>query len=45
MWGTTGVTYNVEMIKQRMANAPVDSARLIFDPKIISKFADCGVSF
>ena len=45
MWGTTGVTYNVEMVEQRMANAPLDSARLIFDPDVISKFADCGVSF
>ena len=45
MWGTTGVTYNVKMIEQRMADAPVNSAQLIFDPNIISKFADCGVSF
>lgn len=45
MWGTTGVTYNVKMIEERMTDAPVNSARLIFDPNIISKFADCGVSF
>ena len=44
-WGTTGITYNVDMIKERMPNAPLDSSALIFDPKIISKFADCGISF
>lgn len=44
-WGTTGITYNVDMIKERMPNAPVDSSALIFDPHIISKFTDCGISF
>ena len=44
-WGTTGITYNVDMIKERMPNAPLDSSALIFDPQIISKFTDCGISF
>lgn len=44
-WGTTGITYNVDMIKARMPDAPLDSLALIFDPEIISKFADCGISF
>jgi putrescine transport system substrate-binding protein len=44
-WGTTGITYNVDMIKERMPNAPLDSSALIFDPHIISKFTDCGISF
>jgi putrescine transport system substrate-binding protein len=43
MWGTTGIGYNVEAIKKRMPDAPVDSLRLIFDPAVVSKFADCGV--
>ncbi|MBL4646264.1 MAG: spermidine/putrescine ABC transporter substrate-binding protein PotF [Hyphomicrobiales bacterium] len=43
MWGTTGIGYNVDMIKERMADAPVDSWDLIFDPAIISKFQDCGI--
>ncbi|MEH6589527.1 MAG: polyamine ABC transporter substrate-binding protein [Halioglobus sp.] len=45
MWGTTGLTYNVDMIRERMPNAPVDSLDLIFDPEIAAKFADCGISF
>jgi len=44
-WGTTGITYNVDMIKARMPDAPLDSSAIIFDPDIISKFTDCGISF
>jgi putrescine transport system substrate-binding protein len=40
-----GFAYNVDMIKARMPNAPVDSLDMIFKPQIIAKFADCGVTF
>jgi len=43
MWGTTGIGYNVAEIKERMPDAPLDSWAMIFDPNVISKFADCGV--
>ena len=43
MWGTTGIGYNEEKVKQRMADAPVDSWDLIFKPEILAKFKDCGV--
>ncbi|SLN16399.1 polyamine ABC transporter substrate-binding protein [Oceanibacterium hippocampi] len=43
MWGTTGIGYNVDKIKERMPDAPVDSWRMIFDPEVVSKFADCGI--
>ncbi len=43
MWGTTGFGYNVDQIKERMPDAPVDSWAMIFDPDVVSKFADCGV--
>jgi putrescine transport system substrate-binding protein len=45
MWGTNGFTYNVDMIKQRMPDAPMDSLRMVFDPDVVSKFQDCGVSW
>ncbi|MEZ5831062.1 MAG: polyamine ABC transporter substrate-binding protein [Dongiaceae bacterium] len=45
MWGTNGFTYNVAMIKERMPDAPLDSLRMVFDPDVVSKFQDCGVSF
>ncbi len=44
MWGTSGVGYNVQKIAERMKDAPVDSFAMFYDPKVVSKFADCGVS-
>src|ERR1017187_3788272 len=40
-----GFAYNVDMIKARMPNAPGDSLDMIFKPDVVSKFADCGVTF
>jgi putrescine transport system substrate-binding protein len=37
MWGTTGFGYNEAMIAERMADAPVDSWRMVFDPEVVSK--------
>lgn len=44
MWVTSGPGYNVAKIKERMPDAPVDSLAMIFDPAVVSKFKDCGVS-
>jgi putrescine transport system substrate-binding protein len=43
MWGTTGVGYNEAKIKERMADAPVESLDMIFKPEIAAKFKDCGI--
>lgn len=43
-WGTNGFGYNVDAITQRMPDAPVDSFAMVFDPEIVSQFADCGVT-
>jgi putrescine transport system substrate-binding protein len=40
-----GLVYNVDMIKARLADAPTDSLAMIFDPKVVAHFADCGVTF
>jgi len=45
LWGTTGFTYNVDMIRARMPDAPVGSADMIFKPGIAKHFADCGITF
>jgi putrescine transport system substrate-binding protein len=45
MHAINGFAYNVDMIKARMPNAPVDSLDMIFKPEIVAKFADCGVTF
>lgn len=41
--GSSG--YNARMIKQLAPDAPTDSWRLIYDPKVVAKLAPCGVSF
>jgi putrescine transport system substrate-binding protein len=43
-WGTSGVGYNEGKIKERLPDAPVDSFKMFYDPAIVSKFKDCGVT-
>jgi len=40
-----GFAYNVDLVKARMPDAPVDSLDMLFKPQIIARFADCGVTF
>lgn len=40
-----GFAYNVDLVKARLPDAPTDSLAMIFDPKVIAHFADCGVTF
>jgi putrescine transport system substrate-binding protein len=45
MWlSTTGIGYNVQEIRARMPDAPVDSWRMFFDPAVLARFKDCGVA-
>jgi Spermidine/putrescine-binding periplasmic protein len=45
MWGTTGFGYNAEMIAERLGeDAPTGSWDMVFDPEVVSKLADCGVT-
>jgi putrescine transport system substrate-binding protein len=44
MWITSGPGYNVAKIKERMPDAPLDSWRMFYDPAVVAKFKDCGVS-
>ncbi len=44
MWGSTGYAINVDLVKERMPDAPLGSGAMLFDPEVVSKFADCGVS-
>ncbi len=45
MWGTTGIGYNEAMVEAALPGAPVDSWELLFNPDVISKLAECGVTF
>ena len=44
-WGTSVYVYNAEMVRERLPDHPMDSADVLFDPDVISKLADCGVSW
>jgi len=45
LWGTTGIGYNEEKVKERLGdNAPTDSWELIFNKDNAAKLADCGIS-
>ncbi len=44
MWGTTGIGYNVEKVKQILGDVPKDTWKLVFDPETVKKLSACGVS-
>ncbi len=44
MWGTTGIGYNVDKVKEVLGDdAPTDSLALVFDPANAEKLASCGI--
>lgn len=43
-WGTTGYTWNAEMVHARMPDYPGTTGDMIFDPEVVAKVADCGVT-
>ncbi|MDZ7644877.1 MAG: extracellular solute-binding protein [Woeseiaceae bacterium] len=44
MWGSTGYAWNEEMVRERLPDHPMNSSDVLFDPDVISRLADCGVS-
>lgn len=44
MFGTVGVAYNLDMVKERIPNAPLNSLDMLFKPEYAEKLADCGIS-
>ncbi len=45
MWGTIGIGYNVEKIKQALGTDHIDSWKAVFDPEQAAKLKDCGINF
>lgn len=43
-WGTYGIGYNEKRLAAALPNVPLNSWRLIFDPKFAAKLADCGIN-
>jgi putrescine transport system substrate-binding protein len=44
MWGSVGITYNLDMVKERLPNADLESLDTLFKPENAEKLADCGIS-
>ena len=44
MWGSTGYAWNADMVRRRLPGHEMNSADVLFDPDVIAKVADCGVS-
>jgi putrescine transport system substrate-binding protein len=44
LWGTTGIGYNEDKIKKILGEAKPDSWNYIYDPQLVAKFKDCGLS-
>ena len=44
MWGSVGLTFNLDMVKERLPDADLASLDTIFLPENAEKLADCGIS-
>lgn len=44
MWGSVGMTYNLDMVKERLPNADLHSLDTILNPENAAALADCGIS-
>ncbi|WP_213878392.1 polyamine ABC transporter substrate-binding protein [Pseudomonas sp. dw_358] len=45
LWGTNGIGYNVDKIKQVLGVDKIDSWAVLFEPENIKKLSKCGVAF
>ncbi|OHV85904.1 polyamine ABC transporter substrate-binding protein [Ensifer sp. LCM 4579] len=43
MWGTTGIGYNVDKMKEILGTDEKPNWDVIFDPEVAAKFKDCGI--
>lgn len=44
MWGSVGFAFNLDMVKERLPDADLESLDTIFKPENAAKLADCGIS-
>jgi putrescine transport system substrate-binding protein len=44
MWGSIGMTYNLDLVKERLPNADLTDLDLVFKPENAALLADCGLS-
>lgn len=44
MWGTTGIGYNADALERRLGFREVETWDVIFEPELVRRMADCGVT-
>lgn len=45
LWGTNGIGYNVEKVKEVLGVDTIDSWAVLFEPENMEKLSTCGVAF
>ncbi|NNG63318.1 extracellular solute-binding protein, partial [Pseudomonas fragi] len=45
LWGTNGIGYNVDKVKQVLGIDKIDSWSVLFEPENLKKLKSCGVAF
>jgi putrescine transport system substrate-binding protein len=44
MWGSVGFTFNLDLVKERIPDADLESLDMLLKPENAAKLADCGIS-
>ena len=44
MWGSVGIAYNLDMVRERLPDADLEDMSIILDPENAAALADCGIS-
>ncbi|WP_028695643.1 polyamine ABC transporter substrate-binding protein [Pseudomonas cremoricolorata] len=45
LWGTNGIGYNVDKVKEVLGTDKIDSWAVLFEPENMKKLSKCGVAF
>ncbi|QYK42090.1 MAG: polyamine ABC transporter substrate-binding protein [Paracoccaceae bacterium] len=44
MWGSVGITWNLDMVKERLGEVDLEDLGTLLNPENAAKLADCGIS-
>jgi putrescine transport system substrate-binding protein len=44
MWGSVGITYNLDLVRERIGEADLEDLGTLLNPENAAKLADCGIS-
>ena len=44
MWGSVGIAYNMDLVRERLPDADLSSLDVLMKPENAEKLADCGIS-